>query len=120
MHRHLSVCRGEAHEVGARHQRGTVERPLVATRWDRAFHQHGDLTAERVVTLTGTGGIGKTAVAEAVSALWRRRHGGEARFVSFEEVTAQGLAAAVGQVVGTSATATIRMATSGASSVTRV
>lgn len=61
------------------------------------------LETKRVVTLTGTGGIGKTATALAVVERWRRRHGGAIRFVSLEEITAQGLAASVGQVVGTSA-----------------
>lgn len=60
------------------------------------------LASERVVTLIGTGGIGKTAAAAAVVDSWQREGFGIARFISFDGVSAAGVAAAVGQAVGTS------------------
>lgn len=63
------------------------------------------LETERIVTYTGTGGIGKTATALAVIESWQHEHGGTAKFVCFEETTAHGIAAKVGQVVGTSSKA---------------
>lgn len=63
------------------------------------------LDSQRIVTLIGTGGIGKTSTARAVMDVWRQQHPGEIRFVSFEEISPQGISAAVGHVVGTSTTA---------------
>lgn len=60
------------------------------------------LETRRVVTLSGTGGIGKTSAALAVIDVWHARRGGTARFVSLEDADGPGLVASIGRVVGTS------------------